>query len=594
MSLERPASIEKSPKAAITRRDALRLGGLFALALGSACTREVNIAPDSETREFADKIMHYRRKLGLRELPFYYGSSVDIDRFTDWNSTPEEIRNELPDKNKSYGMRLKEVVEMAFGENGNRLISSVYTDNTAPSAVFFESVLRRCGLPDDVRNMAHINGDFDDYVLHEAIGHGSDTAMVEAGPIYPKEQFFQIELGKWKALAEAFDVEGQFFNHPDDMMFNHIKTSLGESVALYHVFSDDVDIEEITNRRGMNKLTDTIQDIARRKGIEVEELKFNKSVCREIGEKIADPIRKGEFEARGILYDSYRFSLEGALIEIYAEAMKYAIKYPELLSDSPQILEGVAEVISAIRGSKVRVEDLGSVIGPISQDVWARFRQESGYRKNTDNETVAERKTPVEQRGLLEGYRLSSDMRELLHDYMKNQRGGPARMTPMQFSENQASDMEAFLVTMENSTLSDQEVVAMVNDQINYMQREFMYYKYIYSGYFPDEIDVNDEMRGKLNILGSLYVRVCLKEPLLFNTFRTRSDMDFDPNYLHIWEIRKITEAMNYSYFRSLFWMEDINNQLDIDELNGKIAEMRTFLSVWDERHPSGQKNNLG
>lgn len=381
--------LDNSPsiKGKISRRDFLKLSGgvIGGWLIGSVAGRWIaetygneiaeqigQIKLSEEAKKMIPGIVRFRESLGLEGLPAEIGQC--FFKKESWTSKSENFTNALPEKNRSYGLRINEIMIILFGQNGQRLVKGAKTDYKYPYGMCFDPNDRQCNVSDTVHCIP-IEDKFTDYVLHEAAGHGSDPSL---NLIMPPELLIKVEYGKWMALSECLSVEGQFLNHPHDLMFPLLKRSIGETVGKSMVVNRGID--DIVDERSIASVTQIIAKVAERRRKYIGDLKFNKSVCREIGGALVSLLRNGQIKFRGELKKEYQNSMEIACVEIYAEMVKYALLYSDLIGRNQNILNGVKQVFSAFQDKPVAdIDDSRIKIQSPSKNVLDRYVAEKAF-----------------------------------------------------------------------------------------------------------------------------------------------------------------------------------------------------------------------
>ena len=325
-----------------------------------------------------EEIAGYRQKLGLTDMPkelgdLLYMTPAEIASYCEWEGDPPEYQVEVPAKNVSYAARNWETLVGAFSrENASRLVAGAKGDLSYPDGMSFEPATRFCCIGDNIHNRADIDI-YTDYALHEACGHGSDPSI---GAKYPPEVLISVEHGRWRALSTAFEIKGQFLNHPSDGVYPYFKRKLGYTVALMargYVQYSPVEISYEDQYQTM------MQDIATQRGVTVAELKFNKAVCREIGQRLSEGVRSNTIKLSEYMHSYYQKAFESGLVEIYAEMFKYALRYPDLIGYDTDVIEGITEVCNAISGNIRRPDDIRRATLSTSPEIRERNGREKAY-----------------------------------------------------------------------------------------------------------------------------------------------------------------------------------------------------------------------
>ncbi len=294
-----------------------------------------------ETQQMISEIRQYREALGLSGLPKELIPGI-MDNVK-WEDEPEAFDDAVPEKNRSYSMRIYEVLQKLFGDNCLRNVRGCAPDPGHPFGMSFDYVKRYCMVSDAVHNIP-LTTQFLEYILHEAIGHGFDPA-IEAK--FPSEILTKVEHGKWRALSQALTIPGEFFNNRGDLTLPLVKRKIGETVGL-GVMGEERD--ELVSREHATKYDEEIGRIVTKRYRDRKTIKFNKAVCKEIGEVMVGKLLRGEIKFAGKLKETYQDSIEVACLEIYAEMFKYALLYPEKIGNNTEVIGGVMEVFDAVSG----------------------------------------------------------------------------------------------------------------------------------------------------------------------------------------------------------------------------------------------------
>lgn len=517
--LDKPP-ISKAPKK-LSRREFLELstvalGGLFlGSKIGNWLTETYDtdvvekigrIGLSQEAKEMMLGIVSFRESLGLEGLPPEVVAGL-LKR-EQWTSRPDNFINALPEKNRSYSLRIFEVIQKLFGNNATRNIKGAETNPQFPNNMGFNRLNRFCNVCESVHNIP-IQDQFTDFVLHEACGHGSDPAR---GANYPPEILIRVEHGKWRALSQALSIPDQFLNHPGDLMFPLLKKSIGETVGRFMTGGQE---SPIVDDASLSIVKQEVTRIARAKGKEPGSLKFNKRVCREIGETLTNLLREGKIKFLGDLKKTYQDKMEAACIEIYAEMVKYALIYPDKIQNNSKVIGGITEVISAVRGESDIVA-LREAIEKPSEEILRRNAAEKALISPTS-------------------------------------------------------------VPLSTATLSPEEQERIRKQQEDFERQEKAFQGFADNGRIPETMVILDNQRETVQKFAAHYSKLIQKYPTLQDTFTQQYDENFDPE-MHIWEIREIEAAMNSGFVRDLVRSQNISDQM-IGEMTNKIMTLERFIN---------------
>lgn len=514
----------------LTRRDFLKLCGSATLGvliggtIGKVISNPVieyvtttdieNADLSEDAKRMLSEIKQFRNSLGLDDYP--PEMSTGIANENRWSGEiPTFNLDELPLKNLSYGMYIKEVTTNLFGENAARLVRGCQTDPRLPGVMAFEPNTRLCLLPEN----AHVSpiDNFINFILHEAGGHGSDPFVLTAQ--YPRETFTRVEHGKWCALTQMFAVPGEFLNNPGDMMYPMLKRNLGRIVGRAYVDAENT--IKVLDDRGQIQVESVINSIAQAQGRDKKNLKFNKKVCRDIGETIVPAALDHKLLMKGDLKTMYAKTMENVGREIYAEMLKYSVLYPEKINNE-HIFKGIAEVLEAIKGNKVDLRALGKMVASPSKEVV--------------NRNIAEGQ--VEQ--------VQQDRGQVIVE-------SPQPILPPQEQEIIATQQREFEAKMSN------------------------YDNFINFGKLPSSLKISPDKANSVREFTSLYVATNAENPGLINVDIINND-GFDPD-MHIWDIEDLGYALNTSFVLGILQASEVSGKI-YGEILKKTAILKRFVGV--------------
>lgn len=504
----------------VTRREFLKMSGAgliiggLAGYIGSRLLAkpipEANVGLEEE--RLLSEIAAFRESLDLESLPSEL--TEGLSKKKEWSTEIDQFSNELPVKIQSYGMRIAEVLQNLCGENAGRLVKGARVDKNFPYGIAFSLGDRKCIVSDSI-SYVPIETDYTDFVLHEASGHGTDPASMK----YPQEMLIKVEHGKWKALSQMLSIEGQFLNHPGDLMFPLLKKQVGETVGYEYVIGENLaDIFEEENRNLVNY---ALQDIAQERGRNLKDLKFNKSVCKELGGKLISLLRNRKIKFSGELKRTYQDYLEWAGTEIYAEMVKYSLIYSNLLKGNRLVMEGINEVFSAIQGKKVSVEELRKTVKNPSKEVLERNASEKVLLEELEGKEVLDSK----------------------------------KARPLSPEE--------------------EELAKKQQEEFDLGEKAFS--NFVANGELPEYLEINEPGKSIVAKYAKLYSKIVNKYPMLMDTFGSLYDESFDPE-LNIWEIREIEGAMGSEMARTITGSKSLDDQT-IEEIQKRTPPLEKFVN---------------
>lgn len=462
------------------------------------------------------EVAAFRKSLGLADLPVEV--TVGLSNPEHWDKNKISFNNSLPAVNQSYGERIREIVDGLFGENGFRNIAGVKRDQEHPKGMSFDPNSRLCNVSDTIHETP-IGDQFNNYVLHEACGHGTDPAV---GAKYPPEILAEVEHGKWRALSQCLSIPDQFLNHPSDSMFPLLKKYVGGAIAL---FMTGKDRRLISDSSSIPVIQEEIARIAEKRGKNIRTLKYNKAVCKEVGEVVMEMCRKGKIKFSGELKKVYQETMEIVCSETYAEMVKYALMYPDKIMSNRDVIEGIAEVIRAIRNDGSS-SDVRQVLSTPSPDVLYRNEQE---KKALIALQSPEATTP----------------------------GQPPPESPI----------------LAPAELSPEEIAKVKIEQEIFEKAENDFATFSTTGLWPQSLTVDASQYETFQEFALSYSRVVNRYPMLKNTFAQQYNESFDPD-LHYWEIQEIESAMESGFVRNVLLSDRLS-----PEIMKEIASKRDILT---------------
>lgn len=476
-----------------------------------------NLEP--EQIEGLGKIREYRIKLGLTPYPKTILESV-IKGNTEWQFASDPFKNELPETLYSYGMLNEHLQNSAFGENAGRLVRRIQVNPNSPNEFSFlgSSTDRVCTI--GYNTSIHPLDSYGITALHEAIGHGSDPS--DNSLLYPLPLLIDVEKGRAQMLSQAFDIEGQFYNHPNDLMYPLLKRKMGELIAnrsykgnLSEVFEGEIAPSVAKN---------IIHAECETQGPGAEELKFNKRMCERLGELFIDHNRSGAIPFSPEVKKVYTTQLESSLKEIYAEMVRLTLMDASLVENNNDIINGLTTVLSAIQGKDIDLEKVRSAMSAIPQEVVDRREMEV--------EWVAALlpKPPLHPEfGKSIGY----------------------------------DDNPQFLRARQQNT--------------NFVRQVDAFTQFVSEGKLPDGVKssyasaVCLEFAQARSAIEGVY-------PFLKTVTNPSLDSQFDPN-LHIWEIHEVEGALANSYVRSLLTkLAEKPFEIDVAAVSQKTKILNKFI----------------
>lgn len=471
---------------------------------------------DEESQRKISHIRHYREQIGLAPYPDTIIQCVLQDNH-EWQFESDPFSNELPETLYSYGMVNEHMQSVAFGNNAGRLVRRITVNSQAPSLYSFmgNASDRVCTIGYNT-SAIDLNG-YMETALHEAIGHGSDPS--DNPLLYPTNVLLDVELGRSQMLSQAFSVEGQFLNHPNDLMYPQLKRNIGEIIASQYYKGD---LSPAFLKKEDGEIAQTVID--EEKDSHFSELRFNKKVCERLGDSFIKLNANGELLFSPELAQFYSTRLESSLKEIYAEMVRLSMSHPEELQHNTTLLEGCRAVLSAIQGKEVVLDEIRQSIFALPPEVVERQEVERSIQ---------------------------------------------AALTP-----RSPLVSSPFYEDSPNKPL----ILRAQKEQVLFQQQKNDFLLFVDEGILP-ESSLMPFFRKHCEDYAKARSIIEKEYPFLKHITTAQYDMQFDPN-LDIWDIRKIETAMDNTYTRKL--LADLIHSpqtIDIDEVRKRTKVLSQFIS---------------
>lgn len=378
---QQPGNPGKPADSSMSREEFLKFSGLALLlanGLGRTVGAAIKLAKYSRDleefgrlgRELIPQIKGWREKFGLSGYPVKIEqefSKPDMGHVPPeaWDKQLE-IVNTLPKEWESYGEVFIQTMGVVAGKNAAQLIKEVTLDEYDPNAIRFNVIERYATFPEYIQQWHGI--DFINIALHEGT-HGLDPDDALSIPI-PTNMLIQMEYGKWLALSQAFEVPGEFFNHPSDGTLPNVKTALGQNLG--ELFLSTGDAESVfalgSDPDSKRFLRAILVETGRNQGVPPEQIKLTEEVCLELGGFLVEGVLAGKIKLNDPFRLMYEQHLENALNEIFAEMVKKSIMEPSSVNDT--VIEGISIFLTALREEKEPVDLRKIHAGLMNLPIW--------------------------------------------------------------------------------------------------------------------------------------------------------------------------------------------------------------------------------
>ncbi len=321
-------------------------------------------------------ILEYRKQLGFMNMPKDFIEAEKLAN-TDWKKSDTQVANNLPEELQTYGEYTQVLLERIYGgEHTSHFLHAIeYVDSLSHFASYRrKSKSNYYGLAVFDFNLE----EFTDYLLHESAGHAFDPSFHHE--TMPFETYARMTHGRWRMLAQAMTIENQFFNHPNDAAYPTVLRHTGEEAARYVVL--EADTSQICDIPSYPKLLKILLHIREQIPAHDGQIYFNNKVSKLFGTLLINE----EVQLEGKTRDVFEREMEDALDEIYAEMIKYVIRYPEQLGNNTEIKAGFAEIASAVRGTPFTPDDIARIDVSVPFDITERWVEGQKLLHNTVTE----------------------------------------------------------------------------------------------------------------------------------------------------------------------------------------------------------------
>ena len=437
---------------------------------------------EPEEAVMVNKIQDIRKSFALEPMPEELTEPLKNPRET---AVQREFQNDLPEFNKGSGMAAEYIAKTVFGDSSARkLLHNATFDEFSPYLMAFGN--RKVSLSVDTSTL--VTKEIINIILHEVGGHGSDPR--NGLTIYNLPQLIRAEYGKWKALSQAYAVQGQLLNHPNDLTLPLLKRSLGEVIG--NNINHDTKAQ-LSDPSGIQLIEKLVNQLAQKKNISPKDLIFNKQVCMDVGEEIVGHIRNKTLDIQGELKTVYQDTLESALTEQWAEMVRISILNPDLINHNTTIIEGVETVLSTIQGKLVNLGELRDKVAD-TKSYADRLSDERELRPAFENNTL----NAFQPRSGMDKHIAAAALTE----FEKKKDQFTAFVTNGTIPDTIPAEQKALLTRYSEAS---KEIVAMHTTLRNTTNQKF-------DANFDPEIDIN-EIREIEHAIDSAFIRRILFTP---------------------------------------------------------------------------------
>lgn len=299
-----------------------------------------------EEREILDRILAYRKKIGLWEHVTVYPK----ESFKEELVLPE---GRVAAEGTGY---MDSVINLGVFTTetllGDR--AKLYVETIGPienSAGNFDYRAARMGIRSGVGryDLSQDNSYFGLlYTLIHESGHSVDPTF-RPNKIFTKSEYLKVLEGRWRALSRAFSVDGKYMSDPEAYGAKGMFTDLGASFGSETVAG----LEKDKKPGRLFAKGEYVDELTRYLGKDIEKVKFNRKTCLRLGKKIFADVIAGRAEPAGNWFKVVQGSIESGCAEIWANMVADVIFGAV---DDPDIVGGVVDVLAVAGGRTVDLD----------------------------------------------------------------------------------------------------------------------------------------------------------------------------------------------------------------------------------------------
>ena len=391
---------------------------------------------DKETEiqeRLLSEIVDYRNQLGLDGLPpeLEWRMQTDDREFNWEDAESRPFVNDLPETMVSFGIHAQDIAQTVLGLRAKHFVWGSEVDKDYPLSFEFNVGRRVIHLPINVYR-DHVLRSTTGVITHEAVGHATEPDVAENPEMprktYPLDVLIQVEHGKWRAVSQIPHLNKDAMWYPEGLIMPHVGRELGERTGRAMYDNNHDLLASYFDPESLGVVQNEVAKVAEARGGSTDKIIWTKKACREFGARLIKLKQQGEIRFSGDLDSLYDYNI-GILYsrEGYAELIEYSLNYPEKIANNAEVLAGITEVLSAIRGEEVDLSSLRQQISTPNQEAEAAFEKEKPLRVD-DIVTPEERAVNFEEQWyqsflkgqIREGLTLSSEQRTLLDLWAKS------------------------------------------------------------------------------------------------------------------------------------------------------------------------------
>lgn len=343
-------------------------------------------------------VIKAREKIGLSGPPPEFDLHIlqqlfFPDREKGESSLGRHIEMDPPEGLNGYGLRTAEIVQFLLGERTTNFVSNISFNGR--EGLSYD----RAGEIDIGKKPWEFNktGKVDDrqYVLgivHEVF-HALDPKNESGVKAYKPEEFQEAVWYKYLILAKSRDYKDLFLNKSDSYGVYQLNVRLGEEIAKGYLGLDDQKIEDTLGVNGEGVVNNWLNEF----GIPIDNIKFNRKVCKMIGEKVLLEMSKGNLKISPEFSDKINsmYGISERLNEVFPDMAGMCVAFHIIVGRDKELSDLVTGWISLASRQKRDFFDLEHNVDFASLPVVDAFKRDEEIRlrvqKAVESRTVIEK-----------------------------------------------------------------------------------------------------------------------------------------------------------------------------------------------------------
>lgn len=334
-------------------------------------------------KQIEEEVIKAREKIGLNGTPpeFDLHNLQQLffpDREKGESSLGRHIEMDPPEGFKGYGLRTAEIVQFLLGDRTTNFVSKVSFNGRDGLAY------DRAGKIDIGKKPWEFNdtGTVEDRqfvfgIVHEVF-HALDPKNESGVKAYTPEEYEEAVWYKYLILAKSRDYENLFLNKSDSYGVYQLNVRLGEEIAKGYLGFDGQKIDDTLGVNGTGVVNDWLNEFE----IPIDNIKFNRKVCKKIGEKALLEMSKGKLKITPEFSDKINsmYGISERLDEVFPDMGGICVAFHEIVGRDRELSDLVTGWISLASRQKRNFFDLENNIDFASLEVLYAFRHDEEIR----------------------------------------------------------------------------------------------------------------------------------------------------------------------------------------------------------------------